>query len=99
MAEWSKAQDEGSWDEHHHTEVRRKLLTMLENCAGYNCENVLKFLPANGLYEERAILLGRLGQHQLALTLYAHKVHVNLRFCWFRVEAVLDVCVVLMLKL
>lgn len=84
LEERSKMQDEGSWDEHKHTEVREKLLAVLESCTGYSCENLLKRLPTNGLHEERAILLGRLGQHQLALTLYAHKLHepdLALKYC------------------
>lgn len=77
LEERSKVQDEDLWDEHKHTEVRKKLLAMLKNCTGYSCENILKRLPTDGLYEERASLLGRLGQHQLALTLYAHKVVIS----------------------
>eukprot|EP00250_Pteridium_aquilinum_P027633 c3535_g1_i1 orf=204-3350(-) len=84
LEERSKMQEEASWDEHSHTEVRKKLLGMLKNCTGYSCENLLKCLPTDGLYEERASLLGRLGQHQLALTLYAHKLHdseLALKYC------------------
>lgn len=84
LEERSKVQDEDLWDEHKHTEVRKKLLAMLKNCTGYSCENILKRLPTDGLYEERASLLGRLGQHQLALTLYAHKLcdsELALKYC------------------
>ncbi|KAI5082169.1 hypothetical protein GOP47_0001912 [Adiantum capillus-veneris] len=84
LEECSKLQEESSWDEHKHIEVRQKLLGMLRNCTGYSSENLLKHLPNDGLYEERATLLGRLGQHQLALTLYAHKLHdseLALKYC------------------
>lgn len=84
LEERSKLQEEASWDEHQHAEVRQKLLAMLRNCTGYSSENLLKRLPNDGLYEERATLLGRLGQHQLALTLYAHKLRdseLALKYC------------------
>ncbi|KAH7372762.1 hypothetical protein KP509_17G019800 [Ceratopteris richardii] len=84
LEERSKLQEQGSWDEHMHTDVRQKLLAVLKNSTGYSGENLLKRLPADGLYEERAGLLGRLGQHQLALTLYAHKLHdssLALKYC------------------
>ncbi|MCO5575279.1 hypothetical protein L7F22_029079 [Adiantum nelumboides] len=84
LEERAKLQQESSWQEHKHTEVRQKLLGMLKNCTGYSSENLLKRLPNDGLYEERATLLGRLGQHQLALTLYAHKLHdseLALKYC------------------
>ncbi|KAJ7944289.1 vam6/Vps39-like protein [Quillaja saponaria] len=42
----------------------------------YNPEALLKCLPADALYEERAILLGKINQHELALSLYVHKLHV-----------------------
>lgn len=33
-----------------------------------------RFLQTD-LFEERAILLSRIGQHEQALTIYAHKLH------------------------
>lgn len=64
------------WDETAYSPTRKKLLSALENISGYNPEGLLKRLPAEALYEERAILLGKLNQHELALSLYVHKLHV-----------------------
>ncbi|XP_057542149.1 vacuolar sorting protein 39 [Amaranthus tricolor] len=64
------------WDETAYSPTRKKLLAALENISGYNPEGLLKRLPADALYEERAILLGKLNQHELALSLYVHKLHV-----------------------
>lgn len=67
---------EGKWDEKSHSEARQKLLAALDT-SRFNAERVLQRLPVDGLYEERAFLLGRMRQHRLALTLYAHKVCPN----------------------
>lgn len=64
------------WDEAAYCPTRKKLLSALENISGYNPEGLLKRLPADALYEERATLLGKLNQHELALSLYVHKLHV-----------------------
>uniref|UniRef100_A0A5B7C9D0 Putative vam6/Vps39-like protein n=1 Tax=Davidia involucrata TaxID=16924 RepID=A0A5B7C9D0_DAVIN len=55
---------------------QKKLLSALESISGYNPEVLLKRLPADAFYEERAILLGKMNQHELALSLYVHKLHV-----------------------
>ncbi|OAE26806.1 hypothetical protein AXG93_215s1020 [Marchantia polymorpha subsp. ruderalis] len=65
----------GKWDERDHSEAREKLLNVLRNTTAYNPDRMLQRLPIDGLYEERAYLLGRMGQHRVALTLYAHKLH------------------------
>ncbi|XP_010258481.1 PREDICTED: vam6/Vps39-like protein isoform X2 [Nelumbo nucifera] len=65
---------EHMWDEKAYSPIRKKLLSALEGISGYNPEVVLKRLPADALYEERAILLGKMNQHQLALALYVHKL-------------------------
>ncbi|KAK9165529.1 hypothetical protein Scep_000720 [Stephania cephalantha] len=65
-----------NWDEKAYSPSRKKLLSALESISGYNPEALLKRLPANALYEERAILLGKMNHHQLALSLYVHKLHV-----------------------
>lgn len=62
------------WDEKAYSPTRKKLLSALESITGYNPEVLLKRLPADSLYEERAILLGKMNQHELALSLYVHKV-------------------------
>ena len=36
---------------------------------------MLSRFPLNDLLEERAILLSRIGQHEQALIIYAHKLH------------------------
>ncbi|GAV68766.1 Clathrin domain-containing protein/CNH domain-containing protein/Vps39_1 domain-containing protein/Vps39_2 domain-containing protein, partial [Cephalotus follicularis] len=64
------------WDEKEYSPTRKKLLSALESISGYSPEALLKLLPADALYEERAILLGKLNQHELALSLYVHKLHV-----------------------
>ncbi|XP_050227508.1 vacuolar sorting protein 39 [Mercurialis annua] len=64
------------WDEKAFSPTRKKLLSALESISGYNPEALLKRLPADALYEERAILLGKMNQHELALSLYVHKLHV-----------------------
>lgn len=50
-------------------------MSALEGISGYNPETLLKRLPPDALYEERAILLGKMNQHELALSLYVHKVY------------------------
>ncbi|RVW51828.1 Vam6/Vps39-like protein [Vitis vinifera] len=56
--------------------TRKKLLSALESISGYNPEGLLKRLPPDALYEERAILLGKMNLHEFALSLYVHKLHV-----------------------
>ncbi|XP_023737817.1 vacuolar sorting protein 39 [Lactuca sativa] len=67
---------EKKWDEKSYTASRKKLLSALEGISGYNPEILLKRLPPNALYEERAILSGKMNQHELALSIYVHKLHV-----------------------
>lgn len=62
------------WDEKDYSPTRKKLLSALDSISGYNPEALLKRLPPDALYEERAILLGKMNQHELALSLYVHKV-------------------------
>lgn len=66
--------DEQKWDEKTYSQTRKKLISALEGISGYNAEVLLKRLPQDALFEERAILLGKLNQHHLALSLYVHKV-------------------------
>lgn len=66
------------WDEKAYSPTRKKLLSALESISGYNSEALLKRLPADALYEERAILLGKMNQHELSLSLYVHKVVLTL---------------------
>lgn len=64
------------WDEKAYSPTRKKLLSALESISGYNPEALLKHLPADALFEERAILLGKMNQHELALSIYVHKVNI-----------------------
>ncbi|CAK9324261.1 unnamed protein product [Citrullus colocynthis] len=64
------------WDEKAYSSTRKKLLSALESISGYQPEVLLKRLPSDALSEERAILLGKMNQHELALSLYVHKIHV-----------------------
>lgn len=66
---------QNKWDEKIYTPTRKKLLSALESISGYSPETLLKRLPPDALYEERAVLLGKMNQHELALSLYVHKVH------------------------
>ncbi|XP_057759915.1 vacuolar sorting protein 39 [Arachis stenosperma] len=64
------------WDEKVYSPTRKKLLSALESISGYNPETLLKRFPPDALYEERAILLGKMNLHELALSLYVHKLNV-----------------------
>ncbi|KAL6220563.1 hypothetical protein ACLB2K_008319 [Fragaria x ananassa] len=64
------------WEEQTYSPTRKKLLSALESISGYSPEALLKCLPADALYEERAVLLGKMNQHELALSLYVHKLHL-----------------------
>ncbi|KAM5576170.1 vacuolar sorting protein 39 [Rosa sericea] len=64
------------WEEQTYSTTRKKLLSALESISGYSPAALLKRLPSDALYEERAILLGKMNQHELALSLYVHKLHL-----------------------
>lgn len=51
-------------------EYRRKLIQFLQVSEFYKPEELLPRFPMNEFFEERAILLGRLGRHEVALGLY-----------------------------
>ena len=53
-------------------EVREKLLNFLKSSCNYTAATILAHFPHDSLYKERALLLGRLGQHQQALNIYVH---------------------------
>ncbi|XP_011882729.1 PREDICTED: vam6/Vps39-like protein [Vollenhovia emeryi] len=50
--------------------VRQKLQQFLEKSAYYTPETILVHFPFDSLFEERAIILGRLGRHQQAISIY-----------------------------
>lgn len=50
--------------------VREKLSDFLKKSSNYNPETVLKHFPENELFEERAIILGKLGRHEKVLAIH-----------------------------
>eukprot|EP00039_Didymoeca_costata_P009001 m.119447 g.119447 ORF g.119447 m.119447 type:complete len:879 (+) comp14318_c0_seq1:145-2781(+) len=55
---------------------RTKLLKFLKTSKQYTPQKMIsRFLDIDGLYEERALLLGRIGRHDQALDIYAHKLN------------------------
>ncbi|KAL9241643.1 hypothetical protein vseg_015730 [Gypsophila vaccaria] len=73
---YNELRSQKKWDEAAYSPTRKKLLSAMDNISGYNPEGLLKRLPTDALFEERANLLGKLNQHELALSLYIHKLHV-----------------------
>ncbi|CAK8694992.1 unnamed protein product [Clavelina lepadiformis] len=66
------------------TETRNKLLFFLETSQQYQAERILPEFPPDRLLEERAVLLGRMGNYEQALALYAHSLKDPIRaenFC------------------
>ncbi|XP_030882273.1 vam6/Vps39-like protein [Leptonychotes weddellii] len=53
-------------------EYRRKLLMFLEISGYYDPGRLICDFPFDGLLEERALLLGRMGKHEQALFIYVH---------------------------
>jgi len=52
--------------------VRQKLQQFLQKSAYYTPETILVHFPFDSLFEERAIILGRLGRHQQAISIYVN---------------------------
>lgn len=50
--------------------IRQKLQQFLEKSTHYTPETILVHFPFDNLFEERAIILGRLGRHQQAISIY-----------------------------
>lgn len=50
--------------------IRQKLQQFLEKSVHYTPETILVHFPFDSLFEERAIILGRLGRHQQAISIY-----------------------------
>ncbi|KAF9156153.1 Vacuolar morphoproteinsis protein 6 [Linnemannia schmuckeri] len=55
--------------------TKAKLLQFLDESTSYKAERILSRLPVDSCYEERAILLSRIGQHDQALNIYVHKLN------------------------
>lgn len=63
---------------------RKKLIDFLQGSTYYRPEELLPRFPMNGFFEERAILLGRLGRHEAALGLYViilQDTHLAEEYC------------------
>ncbi|KAI8993253.1 CNH domain-containing protein [Pilobolus umbonatus] len=54
--------------------LRSRLLAFLTESSHYKAEKILSRLPIDDLFEERAILLSRIGQHDQALDIYVYKL-------------------------
>jgi len=54
--------------------MRAKLLAILASSDHYTPAKILPKLPMVDLYEERALILSKMGDHQQALNLYAHRL-------------------------
>eukprot|EP00736_Rhodelphis_marinus_P003648 Rmarinus@m.1100 len=72
-----KAEIEGKppGDEGDITEARHRMIEFLHSSKYYHPERLLSKFPFNTLYEERAILLGRIGRHEQALGILVHWLH------------------------
>lgn len=68
----SKLQREGRTQDR--TEILTRLLEFLDASHQYRAERILGRLPSDDMYEARALLLGRMGQHEGALHIYVHKL-------------------------
>ncbi|XP_038584466.1 vam6/Vps39-like protein isoform X2 [Micropterus salmoides] len=53
-------------------EFRNKLLSFLDISTSYEPARLISDFPFDGLLEERALLLGRMGKHEQALFIYVH---------------------------
>ncbi|XP_061553001.1 vam6/Vps39-like protein isoform X2 [Phycodurus eques] len=53
-------------------EFRNKLLSFLDISSSYEPARLISDFPFDGLLEERALLLGRMGKHEQALFIYVH---------------------------
>lgn len=51
-------------------DARSKLVEFLKKSSKYSPESVLKNFPYDDLFEERAIILGKLGKHEKVLAIY-----------------------------
>ncbi|KAH9637625.1 hypothetical protein HF086_007339 [Spodoptera exigua] len=64
--------------------IKAKLVAFLEKSAHYTPERVLVHFPVDSLFEERAIIYGKLGRHEQALAIYVlilGEVDQAVRYC------------------
>lgn len=52
--------------------LRHKLFDFLQRSFHYDPKRLLAHFPSDGMFEERALLLGKLGQHKEALAIYVY---------------------------
>ncbi|XP_057716221.1 vam6/Vps39-like protein isoform X1 [Corythoichthys intestinalis] len=65
-------------------EFRNKLLSFLDISSSYEPARLISNFPFDGLLEERALLLGRMGKHEQALFIYVHVLkdtHMAEEYC------------------
>ncbi|KAK6306818.1 hypothetical protein J4Q44_G00219660 [Coregonus suidteri] len=65
-------------------EFRKKLVCFLEVSTSYEPGRLISDFPFDGLLEERALLLGRMGKHEQALFIYVHVLkdtHMAKEYC------------------
>ncbi|KAJ1537205.1 Vam6/Vps39-like protein, partial [Nowakowskiella sp. JEL0078] len=55
--------------------LRRMLLAFMDESMAYKISSVFPLFPEEGLYEERCVLLNRLGRHEEALHILVFKLH------------------------
>lgn len=55
--------------------LRRKLLKFLEASDSYNTETLPTYLFNDGLFDERAIVMGKIGNHKEALVIYVYNLN------------------------
>lgn len=53
-------------------DLRRKLMKLLEESECYSTETLPTYLLHDGLFDERAIVMGKVGNHREALIIYVH---------------------------
>ncbi|CAH2041395.1 unnamed protein product, partial [Iphiclides podalirius] len=64
--------------------TKSKLLAFLERSTHYTPERVILHFPVDSLFEERAVILGKLGRHEQALAIYVQilgDVERAIRYC------------------
>ncbi|CDS07231.1 hypothetical protein LRAMOSA01180 [Lichtheimia ramosa] len=74
IAYLNKITDEQSQDTIKKSQLRNRMLAFLMESTHYRAEKILPRLPLEDLFEERAILLSRIGQHDQALDIYVYKL-------------------------
>ncbi|KAI5642851.1 vacuolar sorting protein 39 domain 2 domain-containing protein [Phthorimaea operculella] len=74
----------GSLTEEELQHTKQKLLAFLEKSTLYTPERVILHFPNDSLFEERAVILGKLGRHEQALAIYVQilgDVNRAIRYC------------------